>query len=264
MGYQLSTLIRPISCRLADLAVLPSCRLPLPDYRPRLKTPLATSAQRAAATTPMKRRTSSSVSQTSRPRRSSEAERCYRRGWCWLSRFRFTFGLRFRSRSGIGFGRRLSHGRRHDPGVSRPRSRTPPRATCRPLPPRRQIAQPLREIVVTEKGAGIGAGTERGQVRDLLGSNIRIDGARGDASAMMGAGGSRSQEGMDARRPPSGSGGSGGSSAAASHSSISASGVPQSTQSVRLVSFQAPQPWHSVTDRPPGAFRQGASLRVRV
>ena len=40
--------------------------------------------------------------------------------------------------------------------------------------------------------------------------------------------------------------------------------VPQSTQSVRLVSFQAPQPWHSVTDRPPGAFRRGASPPVRV
>ena len=79
------------------------------------------------------------------------------------------------------------------------------------------------------------------------------------ADSTTGVGGSRSQEGMDARKPPSGNGGSGGSSAAASHSSVSASGVPQSTQSVRLVSFQAPQPWHSVTDRPPGAFRRGAS-----
>ena len=167
--------------------------------------------------------------------------------------------------AGSGCGRGLSYGSRHHPGIVRPRSSGLRGATYRLLPPHREIAQPLREIVVTEKGAGIGAGTERGQVRDLLGSIVRIGGSAGDgASAKMGAGGSRSQEGMDARRPPSGNGGSGGSSAAASHSSISASGVPQSTQSVRLVSFQAPQPWHSVTDRPPGAFRRGAALLSRV
>ena len=138
------------------------------------------------------------------------------------------------------------------------------RVACYPLLPYREIAQPLREVVVAEKGAGIGAGTERGQVRDLSRGDGGIEGRERRSIGNDGERGSRSQEGMDARKPPSGSGGSGGSSAAASHSSISASGVPQSTQSVRLVSFQAPQPWHSVTDRPPGAFRRGASPPVRV
>ena len=54
-----------------------------------------------------------------------------------------------------------------------------------------------------------------------------------DACGSGSPGASRSQAGMVTLRPPSGSGGSGGGSAAASHSSVSASGVPQSTQSVR-------------------------------
>ena len=78
------------------------------------------------------------------------------------------------------------------------------------------------------------------------------------------AGGARSQSGIEAARPPSGSGGSGGGSAAASHSSVPASGVPHSTQSVRVASFQAPQPWHSVTDGPPGVANRGIPSPCRV
>src|SRR5829696_6615008 len=102
--------------------------------------------------------------------------RCHSRGRCWLIRFHFTFGSQFRSRSGIGFRRGLSYGRRHDPGGRTHAHGLRGGAMRRPLSPRRKIAQPVREIVVTEKGAGIDAGTERGRVRDLLGGNIRIDG----------------------------------------------------------------------------------------
>jgi hypothetical protein len=44
----------------------------------------------------------------------------------------------------------------------------------------------LREVVVAEKGAGIGAGAEGGQVRDVIRSNIR--GKRNDWRRLDGGG----------------------------------------------------------------------------
>src|SRR5215207_4681915 len=70
IGYQLLAYSVLAVWPSGRLAVWPSGRLL--DYGPVLTTPLATSAQRAAATTPMKRRMSSSVSQTSWPRRFSK------------------------------------------------------------------------------------------------------------------------------------------------------------------------------------------------
>ena len=192
--------------RLTDFTVLPSSpdlRLPTRNYRPRSTTPFATSAHRAAAMTPMKRRTSSNVSHTSRPRRSSGgAPRSPRpvpaqqvplqaqapiqaevrnQAWARVLRHGKRRGSRVRTRAG---GRRggsirigpVQPGGWHAALDGYQQSRLDGgfvRTACRPLPPHREIAQPLREIVVAEKGAGIGARTERGQVRDRLGSNLR-------------------------------------------------------------------------------------------
>ena len=189
--------------------------------------------------------------------------RRYNSGRCWLIRSRCTIGSRFRSRSGIGYGRGPSCDRRQGPSM-RAHAHGLHRVTRRSLPAHREIVQPLREIVVIEKGAGIGAGTERGQVRDLLHSILRIDGSERRCLGDDGAPAAPAARWAWTARPPSGRGGRGGNSAAASHSSVSASGVPQSTQSVRLVSFQAPQPWHSVTDRPPGSAQRSIPSVRRV
>ena len=175
----------------AFLAVFPTS-----DYRPRTKTPFATSAHRAAAMTPMKRRTSSSVSQTSRPRRSSDGA-CRSGGW--LSgraavRPDSTFGavrlgrgesrnrrlLGWRAPAAASAPSRASWTRSVAPALQRWTPRAEARAVS--VPPRREIAQPLREVVVGEKGAGIGAGTERSQSATCAGATSGSTGAQRDSA----------------------------------------------------------------------------------
>ena len=256
----LASALRIAICRSRD--TVPST----PRQRPR-----SPPAPRAAATTPMKRSTSRSVSQTPRPRRSPAARAATTAGVCVPRRRRRCRPcLRCRSRNATG--RQV----RCWPWPTLANwTMQPARLAC---PPRRAgvllTADALRaarsrnqrgKSSSTRKVRG-SALAPRGWPRGC-GAEPAVCGGGGDvgtapAGAPAIAGGARSQSGMDGRETAVRQRGQRWKLGSGVPLVGSASGVPHSTQSVRVASFQAPQPWHSVTDHPP-SVASGPSHHVR-